>query len=183
MFALRPLTRRRLPGLKFPPTMPKKAGEPMASSVSHPFQSHGDLAAGRSCPLAADTRSKRVRHAQRNHGRRTAQMEKIALLWLAPAHTVGSIRTTSPALGVLPTLRRSQATPLLAGPVRPYTGHLLLASMDGGQPRGTYSPRRNQPRPRYGFYVDHMVDRFGALFLMASRPVGIPCSPRWRSLC
>ena len=31
---------------------------------------------------------------------------------------------------------------------------------------GTLARVRNQQRPRYGFYVDHMVDSFGALFLM-----------------
>jgi phosphatidylglycerophosphate synthase len=38
---------------------------------------------------------------------------------------------------------------------------------------GTLARVRNQQRPRYGFYVDHMVDSFGALFiilgLLASR--------------
>jgi len=31
---------------------------------------------------------------------------------------------------------------------------------------GTLARYRNQQRPRYGFYVDHMVDSFGALALM-----------------
>ncbi len=31
---------------------------------------------------------------------------------------------------------------------------------------GTLARVRNQQRPRYGFYVDHMIDSFGALFLM-----------------
>jgi len=37
---------------------------------------------------------------------------------------------------------------------------------------GTLARVRNQQRPRYGFYVDHMADAFGALALMA----GIACS-------
>ncbi len=32
---------------------------------------------------------------------------------------------------------------------------------------GTLARVRNRQRPRYGFYVDHMIDTFGALFLMA----------------
>src|SRR5580704_7464056 len=32
---------------------------------------------------------------------------------------------------------------------------------------GTLARVRNRQRPRYGFYVDHMVDSFGALFLMS----------------
>lgn len=31
---------------------------------------------------------------------------------------------------------------------------------------GTLARVRNRQRPRYGFYVDHMLDTFGALFLM-----------------
>ncbi len=32
---------------------------------------------------------------------------------------------------------------------------------------GTLARVRNRQRPRYGFYVDHMVDAFGAVFLLA----------------
>jgi phosphatidylglycerophosphate synthase len=32
---------------------------------------------------------------------------------------------------------------------------------------GTLARVRKQQRPRYGFYVDHMIDSFGALFLMS----------------
>jgi phosphatidylglycerophosphate synthase len=31
---------------------------------------------------------------------------------------------------------------------------------------GTLARVRNRQRPRYGFYVDHIIDSFGALFLM-----------------
>jgi phosphatidylglycerophosphate synthase len=31
---------------------------------------------------------------------------------------------------------------------------------------GTLARVRNRQRPRYGFYVDHVVDAFGALFLL-----------------
>ena len=37
---------------------------------------------------------------------------------------------------------------------------------------GTLARVRNRQRPRYGFYVDHIVDTFGALALMA----GLGCS-------
>jgi phosphatidylglycerophosphate synthase len=37
---------------------------------------------------------------------------------------------------------------------------------------GTLARVRHRPRPRYGFYVDHMVDSFGALALMG----GLACS-------
>jgi archaetidylinositol phosphate synthase len=36
---------------------------------------------------------------------------------------------------------------------------------------GTLARVRNRQRPRYGFYVDHMIDSFGALFLMSGLAV------------
>ena len=36
---------------------------------------------------------------------------------------------------------------------------------------GTLARWRNQQRPRYGFYVDHMIDTFGAAFLMGGLAV------------
>lgn len=50
---------------------------------------------------------------------------------------------------------------------------LLLATMFlalnwlGDSLDGTLARFRNRQRPRYGFYVDHMVDSVGAIFLMA----------------
>ena len=32
---------------------------------------------------------------------------------------------------------------------------------------GTLARYRNKLRPRYGFYVDHIIDSFGAVFLLA----------------
>src|ERR1700722_4419019 len=43
---------------------------------------------------------------------------------------------------------------------------------------GTLARVRNRQRPRYGFYVDHMVDSFGALFLMAG--LGLSGYVDWR---
>jgi len=41
---------------------------------------------------------------------------------------------------------------------------------------GTLARVRQQQRPRYGFYVDHMADIFGSVALMCGRDVsGIPC--------
>jgi archaetidylinositol phosphate synthase len=36
---------------------------------------------------------------------------------------------------------------------------------------GTLARWRNQQRPRYGFYIDHMIDTFGAAFLMTGLAV------------
>ncbi|HEY8716816.1 MAG TPA: CDP-alcohol phosphatidyltransferase family protein [Candidatus Acidoferrum sp.] len=43
---------------------------------------------------------------------------------------------------------------------------------------GTIARVRNKQRPRYGFYVDHMIDSFGALFLMGG--LGLSGLVDWR---
>jgi len=48
----------------------------------------------------------------------------------------------------------------------------LAVNWFGDSLDGTLARVRNQQRPRYGFYVDHIADAFGTLFLllgMASR--------------
>jgi phosphatidylglycerophosphate synthase len=42
----------------------------------------------------------------------------------------------------------------------------LVVNWFGDSLDGTLARFRNRPRPRYGFYVDHLVDTFGALFLL-----------------
>jgi phosphatidylglycerophosphate synthase len=42
----------------------------------------------------------------------------------------------------------------------------LLLNWLGDSLDGTLARYRDRQRPRYGFYVDHMVDAFGALFLL-----------------
>jgi len=42
----------------------------------------------------------------------------------------------------------------------------LAVNWFGDSLDGTLARFRNRQRPRYGFYVDHMVDSFGALFLL-----------------
>src|SRR6266571_8895248 len=48
----------------------------------------------------------------------------------------------------------------------------LTANWAGDSLDGTLARVRNRQRPRYGFYVDHIADTFGALALMA----GLGCS-------
>jgi len=43
----------------------------------------------------------------------------------------------------------------------------LMINWFGDSLDGTLARVRNHLRPRYGFYVDHLVDAFGALFLLA----------------
>jgi phosphatidylglycerophosphate synthase len=43
---------------------------------------------------------------------------------------------------------------------------MLAVNWFGDSLDGTLARVRNRQRPRYGFYVDHIVDAFGMLFLM-----------------
>ena len=46
---------------------------------------------------------------------------------------------------------------------------------------GTLARVRNRQRPRYGFYVDHILDAIGMSFLMAELALSGYLSPRWRA--
>jgi archaetidylinositol phosphate synthase len=115
---------------------------------------------------AANTKS--FKNATRQQESFTSGAERKALLWMAarlPAW-VNSDHLT--LLGF--------AAMFLAGASYAFTrsnrAGLLLATFFlalnwfGDSLDGTLARVRNQQRPRYGFYVDHMMDTFGGLFLM-----------------
>jgi len=97
-----------------------------------------------------------------------ARMEKHALLWLAGRLPVW---VTSDGLTLLGFLAMAGAG-LSYWMARHRREGLLLViaclilNWLGDSLDGTLARFRNQPRPRYGFYVDHAVDAFGALFLL-----------------
>jgi len=106
--------------------------------------------------------------AARIQGSITAQAEKRALIWMAErtprAITADHLTLLGLAAqffaGVSFALARWDRSALWA--VIFFIGlNWLGDSLDG-----TLARVRRQQRPRYGFYVDHMVDTFGASFLM-----------------
>ncbi len=113
-------------------------------------------------------------HAERVHTALTASYEKRLLVWLA-RNTPAAIH--SDQLTILAFIAQ-----ILAG------GSYILAAQDGralwlvslfislnwlgDSLDGTLARVRNQQRPRYGFYVDHIVDTLGALALVG----GLACS-------
>jgi archaetidylinositol phosphate synthase len=109
------------------------------------------------------------RNATRIQESITSGFERRALLWLAARMPPW---VTSDQLTLL-----GFAAMLLAGAsyllARRHPVGLLLATgclalnWFGDSLDGTLARVRNRQRPRYGFYVDHMVDSFGALFLMS----------------
>jgi archaetidylinositol phosphate synthase len=98
----------------------------------------------------------------------TAPLERKALQWLAkktPAYITPDHLT---ALGLLAQFLAGASYAL----ARWNKYALLLATFFiavnwlGDSLDGTLARHRSRLRPRYGFYVDHMVDTFGAAFLM-----------------
>jgi phosphatidylglycerophosphate synthase len=53
----------------------------------------------------------------------------------------------------------------------------LFLNWFGDSLDGTLARVREKPRPRYGFYVDHLVDAFGAIFLLGGLAVSGLASP------
>jgi archaetidylinositol phosphate synthase len=97
-----------------------------------------------------------------------ASPEKRALLWLA-AHTPQ--RINSDHLTILGFAAQIGAGACYA--LAPWSRYALLGVIGclalnwlGDSLDGTLARVRQRLRPRYGFYVDHMVDSFGALALM-----------------
>ena len=104
----------------------------------------------------------------------TAGLEKRALLWMAERapRWVSSDKLTALGLGaqvgagICYALVRYDRRALLLAIV------CLALNWLGDSLDGTLARVRRHERPRYGFYVDHMVDVFGAVGLMC----GLGCS-------
>lgn len=113
-------------------------------------------------------------NAPRIHTALTAKVEKRLLTWMAQRTPAAINPDHLTALGFI--------SQLLAGAAYALASHdplalwlvngFLFLNWLGDSLDGTLARVRNQQRPRYGFYVDHMADTFGALALMA----GLTCS-------
>src|SRR5258708_18753307 len=115
-------------------------------------------------------KSIQFKHALRRQESFTAEAERKALLWIAarlPAW-VNSDPLTFAGFAAMFLAGASYAL------VRANRAGLLLATLFlainwfGDSLDGTLARVRNRQRPRYGFYVDHMIDTLGGLFLMAA---------------
>ncbi|MBV8845808.1 MAG: CDP-alcohol phosphatidyltransferase family protein [Bryobacterales bacterium] len=108
-------------------------------------------------------------NAVRVHNALTAGIEKRILMWMA--------QRTPAAIGPDHLTALALACQILAGAgyaLSAKNGHFLwlvnvfLAfNWLGDSLDGTLARVRNRQRPRYGFYVDHISDTFGAFALMA----------------
>jgi archaetidylinositol phosphate synthase len=109
-----------------------------------------------------------------------ASFEKRSLLWLAartpswvsPDHLTILGLTAQIGAGACYALSRWNRYALL--------GVIFFLALNwlGDSLDGTLARVRRQQRPRYGFYVDHMVDSFGALALMGGLTLSGCMHPR-----
>ena len=106
--------------------------------------------------------------APRIHTALTAKLEKRLLLWMArntpaavqPDHLTALGFISQVAAGAAYAIASQQPKALWLVNV------FLFLNWLGDSLDGTLARVRNQQRPRYGFYVDHIADTFGALALM-----------------
>ena len=109
------------------------------------------------------------RPAQRVHGSFLAAGEKRLLIWMAGRmplwvtsdHLTGLGAVAMTLAGLMLALSRWFPTALLAA------NFFLCLNWFGDSLDGTLARVRNRQRPRYGFYVDHVVDVLGAVALLA----------------
>jgi archaetidylinositol phosphate synthase len=110
----------------------------------------------------------------RIHGSLLAAAEKRLLVWLAerlPAWLTSDRLTGIGAValllaGICYTSARAYPAALIGVVV------LLAINWFGDSLDGTVARVRHQERPRYGFYVDHVLDAVGILFLMGGLVAG-----------
>lgn len=112
--------------------------------------------------------STKFRAARRVNRSLTAQVEKCALLWMAERapRWVSSDQLT--ALGLTAQIAAGVCYALARFDKRWLLAVVLCVVLNwlGDSLDGTLARVRSQQRPRYGFYVDHIVDLFGAAALM-----------------
>jgi archaetidylinositol phosphate synthase len=119
-------------------------------------------------PVRAPNKSVRFQNALRLQESFTAAAERKALLWLAARLPA---RMNSDHLTLLGFIAMFLAGASYAF-ARTNRAGLILATLFlavnwfGDSLDGTLARLRNRQRPRYGFYVDHMIDIFGGFFLM-----------------
>ena len=117
-------------------------------------------------PATTTTAAPSAAHT-RDHGSVLATLEKRLLVWIAgrlPAWVSSDLLTW---LGLVSMLLVGATFAVSAGDPRVLylVPVLLLVNWFGDSLDGTVARVRNRQRPRYGYYVDHVVDIVGAVAL------------------
>lgn len=136
---------------------------------THPYLAYSDLGGA----PAGQFRDRELQQLSFQNAKRvqeaiTASAEKRLLIWLArrmpawvnPDHLTALGATAQFLAGVSYGLARFSPRWLVA------TNFFIALNWFGDSLDGTLARVREQQRPRYGFYVDHVIDTFGAFFLM-----------------
>ena len=113
-------------------------------------------------------------NAIRVHTALTAKLEKRLLTWMALRMPAAINPDHLTALALVSQILAGGAYALASrdGRFLWLVNFLLAVNWFGDSLDGTLARVRNRQRPRYGFYVDHIADTFGAFALM----VGLGCS-------
>lgn len=127
-----------------------------------------------SATMAASTGQESFKNARRINRSLTAAMEKRALEWMAARAPVWLTSDQLTALGLFAQFAAGASYALSRS--HRYALLLVIACIVlnwfGDSMDGTLARVRRQQRPRYGFYVDHVVDILGSTALMC----GLGCS-------
>lgn len=150
------------------------------SEMSNARNARNTNNAPESIPTKLESREKPFHNAVRIQDSVTSGPERKALLWLA-AHIPASVNSDHLTLLGFVAMFCAGCSYAFA---RWNPWGLILATLClalnwfGDSLDGTVARFRNRQRPRYGFYVDHMIDSFGALFLMGG--LGLSGYVDWR---
>lgn len=118
--------------------------------------------------VAAKKKPPAFRPAPRIQENLTADIEKKLLVWLAerlPA-AINSDRLTALGFAAMLLAGTSYALARFDRRALLLASAFLVLNWLGDSLDGTLARVRRCQRPRYGFYVDHVLDTFGAFFLM-----------------
>ncbi len=128
-----------------------------------------DLGGGAAAQLSeSDRQHLGFKSAERIQQAFTARLETRALVWMAERMPSGINSDHLTGLGFLAQVMAgaSYALARLSPRWLIATNLFIFLNWFGDSLDGTLARVRNQQRPRYGFYVDHVIDTFGAAFLM-----------------
>jgi len=119
-------------------------------------------------PLPLHFRSLEFQNARRHQKSVSASLEQRVLIWLAERMPARLNSDHLTLLGFVSMLLAGASYALARwNPLGLILATVCLAlNWLGDSLDGTLARVRNRQRPRYGFYVDHMLDTFGTLFLM-----------------
>ena len=119
-------------------------------------------------PVLSEQRPADFRHATRVHGSFLAAAEKRILIWMAERMPAWVNSDHLTLLGFAAQIATGVCYALAARDRRMLLVAILCLGLNwfGDSLDGTLARVRRQQRPRYGFYVDHMVDSIGALAMM-----------------